>query len=192
MQIIRLDLPGLLLVKPKVFSDHRGSFSETFNARVFEESTGVSSAFVQDNESVSLEVNTIRGLHFQTPPHAQAKLVRVTRGRILDVVVDIRSGSPTYLKSMSVELSDDASDQLYVPKGFLHGFRTLEPHTRVNYKVDAYYNADCDRSVRFDDPALGCDWGLSGEEDVCLSDKDQNAPGFAEVDSRFTYEGDRQ
>lgn len=191
MQIIETDLPGLLLIKPRVFADHRGSFSETFNARTFEDATGFAPGFVQDNESISREVNTIRGLHFQTPPNAQAKLVRVVQGRIRDVVVDIRQGSPTYLKSFAVELSADDPTQLYVPRGFLHGFRTLEPDTRVNYKVDAYYSGECDRSVRYDDPALACDWGLKGGEKVCLSQKDEAASVYAEFEGVFTYQGER-
>ncbi|MAK63065.1 MAG: dTDP-4-dehydrorhamnose 3,5-epimerase [Ponticaulis sp.] len=187
MDITRLDLPGLMLISPQLFEDARGSFCEVFNEKEFQRKTGVDFRVVQENRSVSLEANTIRGLHAQSPPMAQAKLVRVERGRILDCVVDIRQGSPTYLSSFAVELMDDDNCQLFVPKGFLHGFRTLEPNCRVVYSVDAYYSPEHDRSVRFDDPELGCDWGLMGAERLCLSEKDANANWFQDLDARFDY-----
>lgn len=188
MDITRLDLPGLMLISPKVFQDNRGSFSELFNERDFQMKTGLDFRVVQQNRSVSVRVNTIRGLHVQLAPKAQAKLVRVEQGRILDCVVDIRKGSPTYLSSFAIELTDDDNCQLFVPKGFLHGFRTLEPNCSVVYGVDEHYSPEHDRSVRFDDPELGCDWGLIGSEQLSLSEKDAMAASYADTAPGFTYE----
>ncbi len=146
---------------------------------------GIDTDFVQDNHSVSAAVNTVRGLHFQSPPHAQAKLVRCGRGRLFDVAVDIRKGSPTFGQWVGYELSFENGQQLLIPEGFLHGFATHEPDTEIIYKCSDYYAPECDGAVRFDDPDLGIDWGLGG--DAILSDKDANAPLMAQFDSPFIY-----
>lgn len=185
---VRLDLPGLMLLTPRVHADERGQFSETFNAARFKEVTGLDIDFVQDNESVSVRTNTIRGLHAQLPPFAQSKLVRVITGRIVDVVVDIRKGSPTYLSSFTIELRDDDPTQLFVPRGFLHGFRTLTPSARIAYKVDNFYNAEADRSVAYDDPDLDCDWALRGSDRAYLSPKDKKAMAFRDLEKAFIYD----
>jgi len=142
---------------------------------------------VQDNHSLSAKVGTVRGLHFQTAPHAQDKLVRCGRGALRDVAVDIRHGSPTFGQSVAVELSAENGRQLLVPKGFLHGFVTLEPDTEIVYKCTDYYAPDCDAGVRWNDPALGIDWGIS-EDDAVLSDKDTTAPLLADLPTYFTYQ----
>ena len=147
---------------------------------------GFDDDFVQDNHSVSTEVGTLRGLHMQTPPHAQAKLVRCGRGVLFDVAVDIRRGSPTYGQWVGVELSFDNGKQLLIPAGFLHGFVTRRPDTEIIYKCSDYYAPDCDRAVRFDDPDIGIDWGLEGPP--VLSDKDAAAPSLADLDTPFIYE----
>lgn len=174
-------------VKPRRFGDSRGWFEETWNMRRMAEA-GLDIAFVQDNQSFSAERGTIRGLHFQRPPHAQGKLVRCLRGTILDVAVDIRRGSPTYGHWITETLSAENGMQLWVPRGFLHGFVTLEPETVVAYKVDGFYAADCEGAVRFDDADLGIDWGIKPELAV-VSDKDAAAPDFRGFDSPFTWEG---
>ena len=172
-------IPAVKIVTPKKFGDHRGFFSETWNRAAFAEA-GLDLDFVQDNQSLSAPVGTLRGLHFQSPPFAQDKLVRVTRGRILDVAVDIRASSPTFGKHVAVELSAENWKQLLVPVGFAHGFVTLEPDTEVLYKVTAPYAPQNDRGLAFDDPALGIDWRLplSG---LTLSDKDRKHPRLAEM-----------
>ncbi|WP_246162105.1 dTDP-4-dehydrorhamnose 3,5-epimerase [Roseovarius faecimaris] len=178
-------LPDVLLVTPARHGDHRGFFSESWNrARMAE--AGIDIEFVQDNHSFSLQQGTLRGLHFQSPPHAQDKLVRCGRGRLFDVAVDIRRGSPTYGHWVGEELSFENGKQLLVPKGFLHGFVTLEPETEIIYKCSDYYAPECDGAVRFDDPDIGIDWGLEGAE-VVLSAKDEAAPLFADFTSPFTY-----
>ncbi len=189
MQIDTTKLDGVLVLTPKRFGDGRGTFSETWNRKVML-SNGLDFDFVQDNHSVSTETGTVRGLHFQSQPHAQDKLVRVACGRILDVAVDIRRGSPTYGAWVSVELSEENGKQLLVPKGFLHGFATLEPNCAVIYKVTDYYAPECDGAVRFDDPHLQIDWQLDGRAAV-VSDKDARAGSFAEFQSPFTFEGSR-
>ncbi len=167
------------IVTPKKFGDHRGFFSETWSRKAFIDA-GLDLDFVQDNQSLSGPVGTLRGLHFQSPPFAQDKLVRVTRGRILDVAVDIRTSSPTFGKHVAVELSAENWKQLLVPVGFAHGFVTLEPDTEVIYKVTAPYAPENDHGLAFDDPALGIDWRLplSG---LTLSDKDRKHPRLAEM-----------
>ncbi len=172
-------IPAVKIVTPKKFGDHRGFFSETWSRRAFAEA-GLDLDFVQDNQSLSAPVGTLRGLHFQSAPFAQDKLVRVTRGRILDVAVDIRASSPTFGKHVAVELSAENWKQLLVPIGFAHGFVTLEPDTEVLYKVTAPYAPQNDHGLAFDDPALGIDWRLplSG---LTLSDKDRKHPRFAEM-----------
>jgi len=172
-------IPAVKIVTPKKFGDHRGFFSETWNRKAFTEA-GIDLDFVQDNQSLSAPVGTLRGLHFQSPPFAQDKLVRVTRGRILDVAVDIRASSPTFGKHVAVELSAENWKQLLVPIGFAHGFVTLEPDTEVLYKVTAPYAPQNDHGLAFDDPALGIDWRLPLSE-LTLSDKDRKHPRFAEM-----------
>lgn len=186
MQIDTTPLPGLLVLTPRRFGDARGFFSESWNRRTLAEQ-GIELDFVQDNHSLSMQVNTVRGLHFQAPPHAQDKLVRCGRGALFDVAVDIRRGSPTYGQWFGIELSAENGRQLLIPKGFLHGFATRLPETEILYKCTDYYAPDCDGAVRFDDAAIGIDWGLSG--DPVLSDKDAAAPGFADFDSPFGWEG---
>lgn len=172
-------IPDVKIVTPKKFGDHRGFFSETWSRKAFADA-GLDLDFVQDNQSLSAPVGTLRGLHFQSPPYAQDKLVRITRGRILDVAVDIRASSPTFGKHVAVELSAENWKQLLVPVGFAHGFVTLEPDTEVIYKVTAPYAPENDHGLAFDDPALGIDWRLplSG---LTLSDKDRKHPRLAEM-----------
>ncbi|MEM9641224.1 MAG: dTDP-4-dehydrorhamnose 3,5-epimerase [Pseudomonadota bacterium] len=182
MQIETTPLDGVLILTPRRFADSRGHFSETWNQRVLAEA-GVAREFVQDNHSWSRDAGTVRGLHYQSPPSAQDKLVRVARGRIWDVAVDVRRGSSSYGQWTGVELSDENGRQLLVPKGFLHGFATLEPGCDVVYKCSAFYDPATEGAVRFDDPALGIDWHLPGS--AHLSDKDAAAPSFAEFQSPF-------
>ena len=184
MKVEQTRLPGVLKLTPARHGDHRGFFSETWN-RQRAEAAGVTCAFVQDNQSFSQAVGTVRGLHFQSPPHAQDKLVRCGRGVLFDVAVDIRKGSPTYGQWVGEELSYENGVQLFVPKGFLHGFATRVPDTEIIYKCSDYYAPDCDGAVRFDDPDIGIDWGLDGE--AVLSGKDAAAPFLADFDSPFTY-----
>ena len=179
-------LRDILIITPRRFGDERGFFSDTWNAAILGEH-GINITFVQDNQSLSSTVGTIRGLHYQAPPHAQDKLVRCGRGALLDVAVDIRMGSPTYGEWVGVELSAENGKQLLVPKGFLHGFVTLEPDTEILYKCSDYYTPECDGAIRFDDPDIGVDWGISPDQAV-LSQKDAAAPFFKGFDSPFTYE----
>ena len=179
-------LPGVLILTPRRFGDARGFFSESWNAKRMAEH-GLHFDFVQDNHSLSAQVGTVRGLHFQSPPHAQDKLVRCGRGRLFDVAVDIRKGSPTYGQWVGEELSFENGRQLLVPAGFLHGFVTREPDTEICYQCTDYYAPECDGAVRWDDPDIGIDWGLAGE--AVLSDKDAAAPLLADFDSPFTYAG---
>jgi len=179
-------LPGVVIVTPRRFSDARGFFSEVYNRRTFAEA-GVDCDFVQDNHSLSRQVGVVRGLHYQAPPHAQAKLVRVAAGRILDVAVDVRRGSPSYGRWTALELSAASGAQLFIPEGFLHGFAVLEPDTEVLYKCSDFYAPACDGAVRFDDPDIGIDWRLD-PADVILSDKDAAAPRLRDFDSPFAYE----
>ena len=180
MQIRPLDLDGVLEISPRKFGDDRGFFSETYNAKSFAEAA-IDLTFVQDNHSYSAARGVVRGLHYQLPPFAQDKLVRVTRGAILDVAVDIRKGSPTFGKWVALEVSAEKWNQILVPKGFAHGFITLVEHTEVIYKVTNYYSPEHDRSIRFDDPAIGIDWPIPASG-VQLSDKDQKAPMLADAD----------
>lgn len=179
-----LALDGVVLITPTRHGDARGYFSETWNARRLAEA-GIDLAFVQDNESLSATPGTVRGLHYQAPPAAQAKLVRVVQGAIRDVAVDVRQGSPSYGQWVAAELSAAAGNQLLVPAGFLHGFVTLTADTLVQYKVDAYYNAEADGAVAWNDPDLGIDWGIDPSE-ATVSAKDAAAPGFANWTSPFT------
>ncbi len=185
MEINTTAIEGVLVVTANKYGDDRGYFSETWNQNRFD-GAGIKLNFVQDNQSYSATQGTIRGLHFQSPPHAQDKLVRVVSGRIIDVAVDIRQGSPTFAHWVSEELSAENGKQLFVPKGFLHGFATLEPNSQVIYKVTDYYAPECDCSIRFDDPILRIDWQLAGLSPI-LSAKDNVAPGFADFISPFIF-----
>lgn len=186
MQIEKTSLAGVLILSPRRFGDARGFFSESWN-KLTHAQHGLTYDFVQDNHSLSAQVGTVRGLHYQRPPHAQTKLVRCGRGRLFDVAVDIRKGSSTFGKWVGVELSAENGKQLLIPAGFLHGFVTREPETEIVYKCTDYYAPDCDGAVRFDDPAIGIDWGLTGE--AVLSGKDQSAPLLSEIGSPFIFEG---
>ncbi|MBN8919138.1 MAG: dTDP-4-dehydrorhamnose 3,5-epimerase [Rhizobiales bacterium] len=174
LAVSELGLPGAKLLRSKRFQDRRGRFAETYVRRDFL-GAGIGIDFVQDNQSLSVQAGTVRGLHFQTPPYAQAKLVRVLRGRILDVIVDLRRSSARYGEHIAVELSEEGGEQLFVPAGFAHGFCTLEPNTEVLYKVDALYSPDNDRGIYWADPALGIPWPVN-EEDAVVSDKDRKLP----------------
>ncbi|OIS93904.1 dTDP-4-dehydrorhamnose 3,5-epimerase [Brucella cytisi] len=180
MIVRQLKLDGLLEINPRKFGDDRGFFSETYNAKSFAEA-GIDLNFIQDNHSYSAAKGVVRGLHYQLPPFAQDKLVRVTRGAILDVAVDIRKSSPTFGKWGALEVSAEKWNQILVQKGFAHGFMTLVENTEVIYKVTNYYSPEHDRSIRFDDPAIGIDWPLPSSS-VQLSDKDQKAPLFADAE----------
>ena len=184
MKITQTALPGVVILQPDRFGDARGFFSESWSRRKLAEA-GIDIDFVQDNHSLSAQTNTVRGLHFQRPPHAQAKLVRCGRGHLFDVAVDIRKGSPTYGQWVGVDLSAENGLQLLIPAGFAHGFATRVPDTEIIYKCSDYYAPDCEGSVRFDDPDLGIDWGLTG--DPVLSGKDAAAPAFAALDTPFAW-----
>ncbi len=186
MEIQRLDIPDVLIVKPKKFGDHRGFFSETYKKKALVDA-GVDVEFVQDNHSFSATKGTVRGLHFQTDPFAQGKLVRVVRGAILDVAVDIRRGSPTYGKHVSAVISAEEWNQIYLPVGFAHGLCTLEPDTEVLYKVTAPYSPENDRGLLWNDPALGIEWPLA-EGEAVLSDKDRVHPTLADLPEYFRYQ----
>jgi dTDP-4-dehydrorhamnose 3,5-epimerase len=177
------EIAGLKVIMPAKHGDHRGFFSEVYNRRSFEEA-GLHLSFVQDNHSFSAEVGTIRGLHFQSPPFAQDKLVRVTHGRVLDVAVDLRRSSKTFGRHFAIELSRENWRQLLVPLGFAHGFCTLEPDTEVLYKVTNYYSAANDFGLAFDDPALGIDWGVDLAR-ARLSEKDRRQPRLADLSVVF-------
>lgn len=170
MIIEPLEISEVLLIRPRRFADDRGWFEETWNQKRLVEH-GLDVQFVQDNQSMSKTIGTVRGLHFQAPPHAQAKLVRVAQGSVLDVAVDIRTGSPTYGRWVSAELSAENGAQLFVPRGFAHAFITREPDTVVCYKVDGFYDKASEGGIRFDDPDLSIDWGIAFEAAV-LSEKD--------------------
>jgi len=187
MHIERLQIPEVLIIRPKKFGDHRGFFSETFRKDILAE-FGFDAEFVQDNHALSAKPGTVRGLHFQTEPFAQHKLVRVVRGAILDVAVDIRVGSPTYGKHVSAVISAEGWNQILVPVGFAHGLCTLEPDTEVLYKVSNYYAPECDKGLLWNDPALGIDWPVTPEEAI-LSDKDRQQPTLAELPACFRYPG---
>ena len=186
MKVTKTALEGVLLLEPARFGDARGFFAESWNRNTLL-AQGIDIDFVQDNHSMSATEGTLRGLHFQTPPHAQAKLVRCARGSLFDVAVDIRAGSPTYGQWVGYDLSFENGRQLLIPEGFLHGFVTREPDTEIAYKCSGYYAPDCDRAVRFDDPDIGIDWGLSGEP--ILSAKDVQAVSLREVENPFLRKG---
>ena len=185
MDIQDTALEGVKIITPTRFGDARGFFSESWSRQGLA-ADGIDFDFVQDNHSLSARVGTVRGLHFQAPPHAQDKLVRCGRGCLFDVAVDIRRGSPTYGQWVGVELSFENGKQLLVPRGFLHGFVTRDPDTEIIYKCSDVYAPECDGAVRFDDADLGIDWGIEGE--ALLSEKDAAAQSFADFDSPFIWE----
>ncbi|MEM9420370.1 MAG: dTDP-4-dehydrorhamnose 3,5-epimerase [Planctomycetota bacterium] len=186
MEIIPTDIPAVKTLRPKRFGDHRGYFAEVYSLPKLLDS-GIDLTFVQDNESLSAEQGTVRGLHFQSPPHAQDKLVRCVQGALLDVAVDIRKGSPTFGQHVTAVLSAENGDQLLVPKGFAHGFATLEPNTMVMYKVTDVYAPQCDSGILWKDPALSIDW-QTAEGAAILSDKDVKLPLLADLDSPFLHD----
>lgn len=181
-------MPRVRLIETRRFADERGWFSETYRMDRLA-ALGIAESFVQDNQSLSRAAGTLRGIHFQVPPHAQAKLVRCLSGRILDVVVDLRRGSPTFARWLAVELSAENGRQLYIPVGFGHALLTLERDTQVSYKVSDYYAPECDRGIRWNDPALAIDWPFDGSA-LVLSPKDAALPLLEEFDSPFAYDGD--
>lgn len=183
MKKIETGLDGAVIIEPDIFGDARGWFYESYSKTKLEQ-LGICADFVQDNRSYSAQKGTLRGLHCQTEPKAQSKLLTCLRGAILDVAVDIRKGSPTYMKWTSVELSGENKRMFFIPKGCLHGFVTLTPDVEVSYKVDEYYSPENDRSIRFDDPSIGVDWGV---ENPILSAKDENAPLLADSDVEFNF-----
>lgn len=185
MPFIATDIPGLMIFEPKVFEDDRGYFFESYNEQVFA-ADGISTRFLQDNQSSSA-YGVIRGLHYQLNPYAQAKLVRVLSGSILDIAVDIRKGSPAYGKLFSIELSGSNRKQLLIPKGFAHGFSVLSETAEVLYKCDAFYNKESEAGILYNDPALGIDWQIP-EAAVIISDKDKQLPGFADCKNNFVFE----
>jgi dTDP-4-dehydrorhamnose 3,5-epimerase len=181
-----LAIPEIKLVHPPMIRDERGFFSETYSRRTMAEAN-IDAEFVQDNHSLSRARGVLRGLHYQLAPHAQGKLVRVVRGAIFDVAVDLRQGSPTFGQHVSAVLSAANWLQLWVPAGFAHGFCTLEPDTEVFYKVTAFYAPDCDRGIAFDDPDLAIEWPVSPSEAI-LSDKDKRHPRLRDLPAQFAYE----
>ncbi len=183
MKIVETSLPGVMIIEPQVFEDGRGWFMETYS-RLKLSKQGIDIEFVQDNHSLSVPKGTLRGLHFQNNPKAQSKLLRCTRGVILDVAVDIRRGSPDYRKWVAVELSADNKKQLFIPKGFAHGFVTLVDNCEVQYKVDEYYAPEYDRGIHFDDPEIGVEWGVT---DPVLSAKDAKSPLLKDSDCNFRF-----
>ena len=186
MKFTRTEIEDVIIIEPKVHGDNRGYFLESYRQDKLEEFLGYHVEFCQDNESKSMK-GVLRGLHYQLPPYAQTKLVRVIQGRVLDIAVDIRKDSPTFGKHVGVELSADNKKQLFVPRGFAHGFVVLEEDTIFAYKVDNYYSPKCDRGMAFDDPTLNIDW-LLPEPELVLSEKDRRQPKLAEVLELFDYE----
>jgi dTDP-4-dehydrorhamnose 3,5-epimerase len=184
MRFERLAISDVVLITPRKFLDERGFFMETFRHENFCKFVGKDIRFIQDNHSLSISANTVRGLHYQLPPYAQGKLVRCTRGSIVDVAVDARQNSPTYGVHVTAKLTAENGCQLWVPEGFLHGFSTLDPYTEVQYKCTNYYSAECDGNRLWNDPALGIDWGIDPSLAI-LSDKDKLAPKFTDFDSPF-------
>ncbi len=184
MNFLPTPFPGLFLIEPKVFGDHRGYFLESFQQDKFDKAVG-KTKFVQDNESKS-GYGVLRGLHFQKPPFTQAKLIRVITGKILDVVADLRKDSPTFKQVYTLELNDSARQQLFIPRGFAHGFVVLSEEAIFSYKVDNFYAPDYEGGIRFDDPDLQIDWQLPAEV-LKLSEKDRKLPLLSEIDLPFTF-----
>lgn len=185
MEVISTNIPDVFIIEPHVFGDERGYFFESFNSREFQDKTGLTINFVQDNESYS-RYGVLRGLHFQKPPFAQSKLVRVVKGDVLDVAVDIRKGSPTYGQHVSVVLSGDNHRQLFLPKGMAHGFSVLSKNVIFQYKCDEFYTPQSEGAIAWNDPTLNIDWNLPLDE-VILSEKDKRHPLFQEFSSPFSF-----
>lgn len=184
MEIIKTDLKGAFIINPTVMEDHRGFFYESYSQRILEEND-IYINFVQDNHSYSKKSGTLRGLHFQTNPQSQGKLIRCIRGSIMDVIVDLRIGSPTYKKWISIILSDENKKELFAPRGFAHGFLTLTDNTEVLYKVDNYYSQEHDAGIIWNDPQINIDWNIT---DVILSEKDTNAPLLSDSKANFRWQ----
>ena len=191
MKVTETKIAGVVIIEPDCFGDNRGWFMETYSTEKYAQ-IGINNIFVQDNHSMSAKKGTLRGLHFQKNPMAQAKLVRCTKGAVLDVAVDIRKGSPTYCQWVSVELSAENKRQFFIPRGFAHGFLTLTDDVEFEYKIDNLYSKECDRGIRYDDPEIGVDWEslLNGLEPI-LSEKDINSPLLKDSDVNFIYEEEK-
>ena len=183
MKKIETKIPGVVIIEPDIHGDHRGYFMETYSTSNFH-GLGIDNVFVQDNMSFTAKKGTLRGLHFQNDPMAQAKLVSCTKGTVIDVAVDIRKGSPTYKQWVAVELSEENKKMFFIPRGFAHGFLTLTDNVEFRYKVDNLYSKEHDRGIRYDDPSVNVDWGG-------LLDKDKNGPTLDESDCNFKFEGDK-
>jgi len=181
MKVTKTEIEGLVVIDPDCYGDHRGWFMETYNEAKMKEN-GIDVVFVQDNHSKSLVKGTLRGLHFQNNPMGQTKLVRCTKGVMLDVAVDLRKDSPTYKKWFSIELTEENKKQLFIPQGFAHGFLTLSDDVEVQYKVDNLYSKEHDRGIRYNDPEIGIDWG---DIDPVLSEKDMTSPMLKDSDVNF-------
>ena len=184
MEVIKTKIEGVVIIEPRIFKDERGYFYESFSQREFEEKV-CRTTFVQDNQSKS-SYGVLRGLHFQKPPYSQSKLVRCIKGAVLDVAVDIRKGSPTFGKHVAVELSEENHRQLFIPRGFAHGFAVLTPEAVFQYKCDNYYNKESEGSVAWNDPQLAIDWRIPADE-VLLSEKDRQTRNMADADFLFDY-----
>jgi len=183
MKKIETKLPEVCIIEPVVHGDHRGYFMETYSTQSMAD-IGIDAVFVQDNQSYSAQKGVLRGIHFQNAPMAQAKLVRVIKGAVLDIAVDLRKGSPTYKQWISVELSAENKRMMFIPRGFGHGFVTLTEDVEFCYKVDNLYSKECDRGIRFNDPSIGVDWGI---DDPILSQKDISSPMLDDSDCNFVY-----
>lgn len=183
MRRVETSIPGVIIIEPHVFGDHRGWFMETYSIRAFS-NLGIDTVFVQDNQSFSAQRGTLRGIHFQNNPMAQAKLVRVNKGAVLDVAVDLRRGSATYLQWVAIELSAENKKMLFIPRGFGHGFWTLTDDVEFCYKCDNLYSKECDRGIRYDDPAIGVNWGIGNP---ILSRKDMESPLLQDSDCNYIY-----
>jgi len=186
MNFTKTKIPDVILIEPEVFGDDRGYFVETFRSNLFEQETGIKTTFVQDNESRST-YGVLRGLHYQLPPYAQSKLVRVIEGKVLDVAVDIRKGSPTFGQHVTAELSAENKLQMFIPRGFAHGFVVLSETALFAYKVDNYYSPECDRGIQFNDPQLKIDWKVE-QKQLQLSEKDKIQPLLKETSDLFDYQ----
>ena len=185
MGFVATDIPGVLIFEPKVFGDNRGYFYESYNASLFEKE-GIRTQFVQDNQSSS-SYGVIRGLHFQLQPHTQVKLIRVLSGTILDVVVDMRKGSPAYGRSLSIKLDAENKKQLYIPAGLAHGFSVLSERAEILYKCDRFYNKESESGILYNDPALNIDWQIPPDKAI-ISDKDKVQPLLADCKTNFVFE----
>ncbi len=185
MEVIKTDIEGVVILEPRIFNDDRGYFYESFSEREFAEKV-CKTSFVQDNQSKS-SYGVLRGLHFQKAPYAQSKIVRVIKGKVLDVAVDIRKGSANYGKHVAVELSEDNHRQLFIPRGFAHGFVVLSEEVIFQYKCDNFYSKESEGAIMWNDPDLGIDWGIT-EAEAILSEKDMINPSFQDFESPFSYD----